>query len=224
MAGRPSRCTRPRSRGRAEWRRAVLETGGDAALDDVTALQAAGLKGYDEELIHVSVSQGREHHDPVGVRVHETRRRAAADLVGAGIPRVRPPVAALRAALWARSDRQAALIVVMAVQQRLATSTAIEAELAKVRRDKRRRFLQVIVRAVHTVREPWVSRLRPPLPSAWDRRTQSAGGPQGAQRSVLPRRLLGPPRRGGRDRGDTSRLGRNPDRRCAPAEHADDRT
>ncbi|MGH3355365.1 MAG: hypothetical protein ACRDOJ_05670, partial [Nocardioidaceae bacterium] len=77
--------------------------------------------------------------------MHETRRRRPEDLVGAGILRTRPAVAAVRGALWARSDRQAALIVVMAVQQRLATGAAIRRELLRVRRDKRRSFISTIL-------------------------------------------------------------------------------
>ncbi len=41
------------------------------------------------------------------------------DVRAAGIPRVRPEVAAVRAAQWARTDRQAALILCLVVQQRL---------------------------------------------------------------------------------------------------------
>ena len=42
---------------RARWRAAVFEVCGDAAIDGVTALLAAGLEGYDEPDIHISVSK-----------------------------------------------------------------------------------------------------------------------------------------------------------------------
>jgi very-short-patch-repair endonuclease len=133
---------------RARWRVAVLEVGAGAALDGVSALQAAGLTGYDEPVVHVSVPKGTHPRRPVGVHVHETRLRRSTDVIAAGIPRVRPEVAAVRAALWARSDRQAALIVVMAVQQRLTTAQAVQRALGGVRRHRRRPFLGTILRDV----------------------------------------------------------------------------
>lgn len=43
---------------RGQWRIALIEVGTHAALDGVTALQAAGLKNYQESLVHVSVPRG----------------------------------------------------------------------------------------------------------------------------------------------------------------------
>lgn len=133
---------------RAQWRAAMFEVGADAVLDGVTALIVAGLRGYDEDAIHVSVSKSTNPCHPPGVDVHETRRRSPGDVMGAGIPRTRTAVATLRGALWARSDRQAALIIVMAVQQRLTTGLAVQQQLDQVRRHKRRPFLQTILRDV----------------------------------------------------------------------------
>lgn len=133
---------------RAQWRVAVIEVGRHAALDGVSALLAAGLRHYSEPLVHVSVPRGAHPGRHPGVRVHETRRRADADVVGAGIRRLRPAVAAVHAALWARTDRQAALLIVMAVQQRLTTGAAITNALAKVRRHRRRELLILIARDV----------------------------------------------------------------------------
>jgi hypothetical protein len=104
---------------RAAWWRAVWEVGRGAALDGSTALAAAGLVGYADPHVHVSVP-----HDAVpvgvdGVRVHRVRDWSPAEVVGVGVPRVRPHLAAVRAAQWALSDRQAALVLCMAVQQRL---------------------------------------------------------------------------------------------------------
>lgn len=39
----------------AQWWAAVLEVGSGAALDGVTALLAAGLTGYEEDVLHVSI-------------------------------------------------------------------------------------------------------------------------------------------------------------------------
>lgn len=66
-------------------------------------------------------------------------------MVEEGIPRSRPPVAAVRGALWAASDRQATLLLTMAVQQRIARAEDIGIELLRIRRDKRRRLLHAVV-------------------------------------------------------------------------------
>ena len=59
-----------------------------------------------------------------------------------GVPRARADVAAVHAAIWARSDKQAALVLTMAVQQRLTTPDRVGRALLRIRRDARRRFLQ----------------------------------------------------------------------------------
>jgi hypothetical protein len=123
------------------WWSAVIEVGSRAALDGVTALQAAGLRGFTEPAIHVSMPKSGRPRPRPGVVLHETRRRKPGDVVDAGVPRVRPAVAAVRAALWAASDRQAALLLTMAVQQRLVTVTAVTEAMGDVRRHRRRRFV-----------------------------------------------------------------------------------
>ena len=62
-----------------------------------------------------------------------------------GIPRTRVEVAAIRAALWAASDRQATYLLTLVVQQGLATADQIGHELLRIRRDKRRRLLHAVV-------------------------------------------------------------------------------
>ncbi|HLS44251.1 MAG TPA: hypothetical protein VK045_02340, partial [Ornithinicoccus sp.] len=42
----------------ALWRVAVWESGAGAVLDGVTSLLAAGLRSWEERVVHVSVSQG----------------------------------------------------------------------------------------------------------------------------------------------------------------------
>ena len=107
------------SREALRWR-AVWEVGRSAALDGVSALEAAGLTGFDEETVHVSVDhEGHGGRRVSGVCVHQVRATRMSDVRAAGVPRVRPAVAAIRAAQWARSDRQAALVLCLAVQQRL---------------------------------------------------------------------------------------------------------
>lgn len=94
---------------------AVFEAGPRAFLDGVSALQAAGLERFEQDTIRVSVPRGARVRRAAGVEIRQTRRWKADDLaVGAGPPRTRPATAAIRAALWARSDKQAALVLTMA--------------------------------------------------------------------------------------------------------------
>jgi len=124
---------------------AVLEVGRHAAIDGVSALQHAGLQGFTQPLIQVSVSKSGYYGRPSGVRVYETRRRTPDDVISLGLPRVRPAVAAVRGALWATSNRQAALILIMSVQQRIVTAADLCAALGAVRRHHRRRFLSAVL-------------------------------------------------------------------------------
>lgn len=131
----------------ALWWSAVFEGGPRAHLDGTAALLASGLKGFDEPRIRVSVPRG------AGIRgrrtatldLRETRRWDAGDVMPSGVPRARPAVAAVRGALWAASDKQAALVLTMAVQQGLCTAEELGRELLRVRRDKRRGYLHRVV-------------------------------------------------------------------------------
>ena len=130
----------------AEWWAAVLGVGPRAALDGVTALQAAGLKGIDEPRRHVIVPKGSNPLPVPGVVVHESRRFREEDVISpGGLRRMRPAVAAVHAALWAVSDRQAQLFVLACVQQRLALVADVAQALAAVRRHARRRMLLSLV-------------------------------------------------------------------------------
>ena len=74
-----------------EWWRAVFEVGQTAALDGISALQAAGLKTITSDSVHVSVPKSAEYRLCRGVRVHETRRYREEDVIRVGIPRIIPP-------------------------------------------------------------------------------------------------------------------------------------
>jgi very-short-patch-repair endonuclease len=130
------------------WR-GVWEVGETiAAIDGATALQAAGLKGFEDDRIHVSA---RHHHNTSvvdGVTVHKVIRRVPDEVVGVGLPRVRPAVAAIRAAHWAVSDRQAALVLLMAVQQDLTTPRLLAQAQREVRGRTRRAFVRGVVRDI----------------------------------------------------------------------------
>jgi very-short-patch-repair endonuclease len=131
----------------ARWWAAVLEGGPRAFLDGASALVASGLRGFTPESIRVSVPKGariqRRRHADVDLR--ETRRWRADDVITTGIPRSRPAVAAVRAALWASSDRQAELVLAMAVQQGLCRVEDLATEMLAVRRDRRRALVHRIL-------------------------------------------------------------------------------
>lgn len=136
--------TRELSQPELFWR-AVWESGAAvAAVDGVSALLAAGLRGYDEDDVHVSVVHTRRSVAVTGVRLHKIARRCMGEVIGAGVPRVRPAVAVIRAAHWAASDRQAALILAMTVQQRLCTADQLLAAARVVRGRRRRGFVKAV--------------------------------------------------------------------------------
>ena len=89
-----------------------------------------GSTGIDDDgLVHVARPEVvTPAPPPPGVRVHETRRWRDDDVVDRRESRAtRPEVATVQAALWARTDREAALLLVAPVQQRLTTADAVGA-------------------------------------------------------------------------------------------------
>ena len=117
-----------------------------ACLDGVTALQAAGLTWSDEDTIHVSVVHSHRVKRLAGVRVHKITRRSPDEVVRVSLPRTRAHVAAIRAAHWAVSDRQAALLMIMAIQQGLCTPDQLLETSKHVRGRKRRAFVRGVIR------------------------------------------------------------------------------
>lgn len=124
---------------------ALLEAGPRAALDGVSALQAAGLTVLTDDVVHLIVAKGWRRVVVPGARVHESRRWRESDIEGTGPRRTRPATAALHGALWARTDREATYLLVLAVQQGLVTPELLAEELATVRRHGRRRLVQGVV-------------------------------------------------------------------------------
>ena len=126
---------------------AVFEAGPRAQLDGASSLLAHGLTGFIPERVRVSVPRGarirrrRTRH----LDIRETRRFRSDDGQVSGVPRTRPATAAVRGALWARTDREASLLMTMSVQQGLCTPEQLGVELLRIRRDKRRRFLNDLV-------------------------------------------------------------------------------
>jgi very-short-patch-repair endonuclease len=125
---------------------AVFEAGPRGFLDGASALLAAGLANFDPPRIRVSVPRGaRAYRRTPSLDIRQTRRWAVDDVVGTGLPRARVEVAAVRAALWAASDRQATLIVTMVVQQGLTTPQRLGVEMLRIRRDRRRAMLHELI-------------------------------------------------------------------------------
>lgn len=124
---------------------AVIQGGPRAHLDGASALIASGLERFSEPRIRVTVPRGARVRRTRRFDIRQTRRWSPDVLAPQGIPRSRPSVAAVRGALWATSDRQATLLVTMAVQQGLASAQDIGRELLRIRRDKRRGLLHAVV-------------------------------------------------------------------------------
>lgn len=127
------------------WWAAVFEGGDRAMLDGEASLVASGLAHYDTSITRVSVPRGVTPLLGPGLDIRRTRRWRGEDRAPSGVPRTRVPVAAVRAALWARSDKQASLLLTMPVQQGMTTAELIGRALLDVRRDRRRALLHAVV-------------------------------------------------------------------------------
>lgn len=127
------------------WWAAVFQGGPSACLDGAAALAAQGLERFTVERIRVSVPRGARVRRTALYDIRQTRRWSEDDQAVGGVPRTGPAVAAVRAALWARSDKQAALVLSMVVQQGLATPEQIGHQLLRIKRDKRRLLLHALV-------------------------------------------------------------------------------
>jgi very-short-patch-repair endonuclease len=124
---------------------AVLQGGPRAHLDGAPALIAGGLKRFEVDRIRVSIPRGARVRRTPDFDIRQTRRWNAEDIVDVGIPRTTPAVAAVRGALWAKSNRQAVLLMTLTVQQGLATAQQLAEAALRIRRDKRRRLVHETV-------------------------------------------------------------------------------
>lgn len=125
---------------------AVWESGWGATLDGAAGLVAQGMTGYDLSSIDVALPKGVRLHRLDGVTPH--LRRDVGPVMGSGIPRTRPELALIRAAQWARSDRQAALLICLPVQQRLVRPESVLEAWASVKRSPRRVLIDSVIRDV----------------------------------------------------------------------------
>ncbi len=132
---------------RSKWLLALAGASPRAALDGVTALQCAGLTGFTDD-IHVSIPKGARVQSSDDIRVHQLRSWREADVFEEPIRHVRPELAAVRAALWAVTERAAQTVLAMTVQQGL---TSPDRLLAAAPRLPRSRRSQLIVAAVEEI-------------------------------------------------------------------------
>ena len=124
---------------------AVFEGGDRGMLDGESSLVASGLKNFDSSALRVSVPRGVKPLQGRGLDIRRTRRWSLDDQAPSGVPRTRVPVAAVRSAMWAVSDTQAALLLTMTVQQGLASAEQVGRALLAVHRDGRRALMHAVV-------------------------------------------------------------------------------
>lgn len=112
--------------------------------------------------VDVSVPWETRTAPVAGVRIHRVCR-GAEDVVGSGLPRVRSPLATIRAANWASTDRQAALLLVLPLQQRLIRPSdlgeALTTERVRGRRAVVRQLIADLVDGAHSLGELDFARL-----------------------------------------------------------------
>ncbi|MGN6412965.1 hypothetical protein [Flexivirga sp.] len=124
------------------WR-AVWESGAGARLDGASALVASGKTGFVPAVIDVSVPARNRHHRVEGVRLHLPRRPVR--IATSGVPRVAVEPAMIHAAQWGVSDRQAALLICLPLQQRLTTTARLQLAWSGVERSRRHAFLAAVI-------------------------------------------------------------------------------
>jgi very-short-patch-repair endonuclease len=125
-------------------RGAVWEASDTAVLDGTTSLALAGMTGFVDG-VHVLCRWPNGGVSWRGSIIHNSRLWNPDDFVTTqGIRRTRNAVAAVRAAMYARSDRAAATVMAMAVQQRLARAGEVLLEARRVNRHKRRPLILAV--------------------------------------------------------------------------------
>ncbi len=125
---------------------AVWESGSGAVLDGAAALVASGLSGFTPTRIDVSLPRNNRRHTVPGVVRH--LRSTMPPALAVGIPRVKPEWATIHAAQWAVSDRQAALLLCLPVQQRLVLPERVLQAWRASSHGPRHALLDVLVRDV----------------------------------------------------------------------------
>ena len=121
----------------------MLSIGDHAVLGGATALHAAGLRGYEPEVIHVLLpARRRVSRPPDGVIVHRTGVLPDHDVLRIGRPpRTKAARSVVDAAQWAAADDPARALVAAAFQQRLVIGKDVDEVLSRLTRARRRRLI-----------------------------------------------------------------------------------
>ncbi len=132
---------------RSGWLLALAGASPRAALDGVTALQCIGLTGF-TEAVHLSIPKGARVQRSTDIQVHQLRSWRDTDVLEQPIRHVRPELAAVRAALWAASDRAAQTILAMTVQQGLTSADRLMAAAPRLPRSRRSKLIIAAVEEI----------------------------------------------------------------------------
>ncbi|MCU1676385.1 MAG: hypothetical protein JWM93_1143 [Frankiales bacterium] len=126
---------------------AVLNQPDPSALAGVTAATAFGLRGFDDEKVHVVVTRSAEAWKGPSVVVHYSRRLFRADVIRAvnAPPTVSRGRAFVDAAAWEPGPRRAAAILCAGVQQRIVTTSALTRALDDAGRVRHSRLLRAVI-------------------------------------------------------------------------------
>ena len=134
---------------RPQWRWiAILDNRGIAALAGFTALEVRGFTYFGDEprLIHVVVQRGAQYHRFPDVKVHESRRFRATDIVAAaGIPRLSAARSAIDAGAWQPHARYACGVLAAVVQQRICSAQDLEAAMGTVGRVRHKQPMRLAI-------------------------------------------------------------------------------
>ena len=130
------------------WR-GLFETSKHGRFDGVTALQLAGLTGWESRTIDVVVPHNRSYRAVEGVRVFVERDlEPCLSTRATDAPRSEPAYALVRAAMSSDSDRQAATLLAMTVQQRIVAPDRLLEIWNGWRLPRRRMALEPLIRDV----------------------------------------------------------------------------
>jgi very-short-patch-repair endonuclease len=117
---------------------AILSAGSGAICSGTTAASLAGLRGYDNGLVHLLMPDERQVRATPGTVVHRTSILPADHLLSTTPPHTTMARALFDAAAWARTDNDARAIVAAAFQQKRVIAEEICAVAAVLTRSRRR--------------------------------------------------------------------------------------
>ena len=129
----------------------MLDAAGLVALGSHTALAILGFRTFAQEAddIHLIITRGARTTPMTGVRVHESRRLRAEQLIMVdGLPCTGAARSAIDAAAWQPFPRFACAIVAAVVQQGLASAAELDNELRYVGRVRHKAYLRLAVRDI----------------------------------------------------------------------------